>query len=277
MREANMTNGSRLVAAALAGSLLMAPAAAIQAVASVDRDGGHTAPLANGAAPGIPLPTGAGAEAGGWKLAQGVQLVEATFRVDTGGMEIAVTWSAVPVPGQDLPPEAWAMQEGVYGPVTELFIPGEYDVTGDAGDTVFFGRVRITLEGPNDFVIPPSAALSPAGEDSTEGHFCPGPDTCPIEDVSGLSFTLPAGWRSDAPFLAETAGGSVAAAPTATFMGPDGSPLLLLNPLRWMESNGPCTDSPAGALCIFGPPDGAALAGLAVILPGLAYQAAQRD
>lgn len=204
------------------------------------------------------------------------QPVEATFRADTGPMEIAITWSAVPVPGQDLPPEAWAMQEGAYGPVTELFLPGEYDVTGDGGDSVFFGRVRITPAGPNDFVIPSSDALSPAGEDSTEGYVCPGPDPCPIEDDTGLAFALPGGWRSDLPFLAETAGGAIAAAPSVTFLGPDGSPMLLLNPLRWIESNGPCTDSPAGPLCIFGPPDGAALAALAVILPSLRYPAEGR-
>ena len=200
--------------------------------------------------------------------------VEATFRADTGGMELGIVWSAVPVPGQDLPPEAWAMQEPVYGPITELFIPGTYDVTGDAGDTVFFGRVVIKRKGPNDFVIPISAELSPAGEDfpeMDEGHACAGPDHCRIEDATGLAFLLPAGWTSDAPFVAETAGGAVADAPTVTFTGPGGHQVLVLNPIRWIESNGTCTDSSAGPLCIFGPPDGVALGALAVILPSLSY------
>jgi Ca-activated chloride channel family protein len=198
--------------------------------------------------------------------------VEATFRADTGPMEIGIVWSAVPAPGQDLPPEAWAMQEPVYGPITELFLPGTYEVTGDGGDTVFFGRVVIKRKGPNDFVIPVSAELSPAGEDSfEEGHACPGPQHCPIDDPSGLAFVLPAGWTSDMPFLAETAGGAVAAQPTVTLTGPGGHQVLVLNPLRWIEGNGTCTDSPAGPLCIFGPPDGVSLAGLAVILPSLSY------
>lgn len=198
--------------------------------------------------------------------------VEATFRADTGPMEIGIVWSAVPAPGQDLPPEAWAMQEPVYGPITELFLPGTYEVTGDGGDTVFFGRVVIKRKGPNDFVIPVSAELSPAGEDSfEEGHACPGPQNCQIDDPSGLAFVLPAGWTSDAPFLAETAGGAVAAQPTVTFMGPGGHQVLVLNPLRWIEGNGTCTDSSAGPLCIFGPPDGVSLAALAVILPSLSY------
>ncbi len=199
--------------------------------------------------------------------------VEATFRADTGAMELGIVWSAVPAPGQDLPPEAWAMQEPVYGPITELFLPGTYDVTGDAGDTVFFSRVVIKRKGPNDFVIPISA--SPAGEDNEsleEGHACPGGRACQIDDPSGLSFVLPAGWTSDAPFLAETAGGVVADAPTVTFMGPGGHQVLVLNPIRWIESNGSCTDSPIGPLCIFGPPDGESLKALTVILPTLAYR-----
>lgn len=48
--------------------------------------------------------------------------------------------------------------------------------------------------------------------------------------------------------------------------------MLTLNPLRWLESSGTCTDSPAGKLCILGKTDAASLAGLAVILPGLKYQ-----
>ncbi len=213
----------------------------------------------------------AGAILAGAAAAQSDVLVEATFRVDTGAMELGIVWSAIPVPGEDLPPEAWAMQEPIYGPVTELFFPGAYEVTGDAGDNVFYGRVEITPEGPNDFVIPRSDRLSPAGEDSVDGYSCAGAEPCPIVDPTGLSFILPAGWQSDAPFLYETAGGAAASAPSVTFTGPDGNAMLLLNPIRWLDSNGPCTDSAAGSLCIFGAPDGAALAALAVILPSLSY------
>lgn len=200
-------------------------------------------------------------------------LVEATFQADAGGMALAVMWSAVPVPGQDLPPEAWAMQESIVGPVTELFLPGGYEVLGEAGDDVFAGRVDITAAGPNVFTIPRSTALSPGGEDRPDQHrhICAGPQPCRIIDPIGLTFTLPAGWTSDEPFLYETPGGAVAERPTATFIGPDGNPVLLLNPIRWVESNGVCTDSAAGPLCIPGQPEPAALAALAVILPSLQY------
>jgi Ca-activated chloride channel homolog len=79
---------------------------------------------------------------------------------------LAITWSATPTPGQDLPPEAWAMNEGAVGTIETEFLPGTYDVVGDAGDTVFAGQVTVTAQGPNDFVIAPSAALSPAGPDA---------------------------------------------------------------------------------------------------------------
>jgi Ca-activated chloride channel family protein len=79
---------------------------------------------------------------------------------------LSITWSATPVPGQDLPPEAFAMNEGVLGTAAAEFLPGTYDVLGDAGDTVFAGQITVTATGPNDFVIPVSAALSPAGPDA---------------------------------------------------------------------------------------------------------------
>lgn len=84
----------------------------------------------------------------------------------TEDFSLSITWSAIPVPGQDLPPEAFAMNEGVIGTAAAEFLPGTYDVRGDAGDTVFAGQVTVTATGPNDFVIPISAALSPAGPDA---------------------------------------------------------------------------------------------------------------
>lgn len=199
--------------------------------------------------------------------------VPITLSAEMGGLELAVVWSAVPLPGQDLPPEAWAMQESVVGPVSADFLPGTYDVLGEAGDDVFAGRVIVTAAGPNVFTVPRSMTLSPGGEDGPDQlqHSCAGPQPCRIVDPIGLSFTLPAGWSSDEPFLYETAGGVRAERPTATFLGPNGNPTLLLNPIRWTESNGACTGSAAGPLCIPGQPEPAALAALATILPSLAY------
>lgn len=84
----------------------------------------------------------------------------------TEAYPLSITWSATPASGQDLPPEAFAMNEGVLGTASAAFLPGTYDVLGDAGDTVFAGQITVTATGPNDFVIPVSAALSPAGPDA---------------------------------------------------------------------------------------------------------------
>ncbi len=205
------------------------------------------------------------------------QPVEATFSVDDGGLELAVTWSAVPVEGQDLPPEAWAMQEGIAGPVTELFLPGEYDVLGEAGDTVYAGRVRITPEGPNAFVIPYSPTLSPAGEDqiaeapAPADYVCDSADPCAHDDPTGLSFTLPAGWRAEAPFFYETAAGVRSERPTVAFTDAGGERTIVLNPIRWSEGNGTCSLSAAGELCVVGQPDGEALLAYSTILPSLRF------
>lgn len=206
-----------------------------------------------------------------------IVMVEATFSVDDGGLDLSVNWSAVPVEGQDLPPEAWAMQEGVTGPVTELFAPGEYDVVGEAGDTVYAGRVRITPEGPNDFVIPYSPTLSPAGEDpetagqSIADYICDSAAPCTHDDPTGLSFALPAEWRAEAPYFYETAGGVRAERPTVTFTHAGGERTIVLNPIRWSEGNGTCSLSAAGELCVVGQPDGESLLAYSTILPSLRF------
>lgn len=91
--------------------------------------------------------------------------VPASFTAHAGGYLLTVSWSVTPVAGQGLPPEAWA-PDPTEAAATGMFLPGEYDVVGQAGDSVFADRVTITAEGPNDFLIPLSAALSPAGEDA---------------------------------------------------------------------------------------------------------------
>ncbi|NEX46572.1 VWA domain-containing protein [Pseudotabrizicola algicola] len=96
-----------------------------------------------------------------------VQAVPVTFTGEgTGAYPLSITWSATPAPGQDLPPEAFAMNEGVSGTAAAEFLPGIYDVLGSAGDMVFAGQVTVSATGPNDFVIPVSANLGPAGPDT---------------------------------------------------------------------------------------------------------------
>jgi ABC-type microcin C transport system permease subunit YejE len=70
---------------------------------------------------------------------------------------------------------------------------------------------------------------------------------------------LPAGWRTDEPFIAETAAGVRAHHPTATFISVDGSSVITLNPLRWLESSGTCSASSMGELCLHGQPNSEAL------------------
>ncbi len=106
-----------------------------------------------------------------------LSVVPVTFTGEgTDELELNVTWSATPSLGQNIPAEAWAMQEGTLGPVSADFLPGVYDVRGEAGDIVFAGQVTVTPEGPNEFIIPVSSELSPAG-----------PDALPV----GVTFTGP--------------------------------------------------------------------------------------
>lgn len=146
---------------------------------------------------------------------------------------------------------------------------------GDAGDQVFAGRIKVVPDGENHFIIPYSSDFSPAGEDQAGGHSCVGTDPCRIEDATGLGFMLPPGWRTDEPFVGETAGGVRAPYPSVTFLSADGSAVISLNPLRWLDSNGTCSASAVGELCIHGQPSGEALLAYSTILPSLAYQGPQ--
>ncbi len=98
----------------------------------------------------IPLRVGMAGDGAGLAPAE---LVEVVFSADTG-VDVPIVWSAVPVPGQDLPPEAWAMQEALAGPVTEMFFPGTYDVLGEGDGATYAARVEITAGAPNRFTIP---------------------------------------------------------------------------------------------------------------------------
>ncbi|GAB1477844.1 hypothetical protein MASR2M74_03860 [Paracoccaceae bacterium] len=93
--------------------------------------------------------------------AEGPAPLPVEIAAEGAGDGLAVVWSAVPVAGQDLPPEAWAMPEAISGPVTAEFLPGVYDVTGEAEGQRFAGRIEVVAVGENRFVIP----LAPAPEE----------------------------------------------------------------------------------------------------------------
>lgn len=184
--------------------------------------------------------------------------VAITIRAETGGLALAISWQALPVAGQDLPPEAWAMPEEITGPVEASFLPGDYDVTGYAGDQVFAGRISVRAEGPAEFVIPLDAGLSPAGEAPpalqdpqpwVAGQACAGPEDCALQDAAtGLRVALPAGWLPGEPFFYTTAAGVVAEAPSVEFTAPAGA-VVALNPRQWAADLGACVEIDAGQLC----------------------------
>lgn len=209
---------------------------------------------------------------------------------ETGGLDLAVTWSATPVAGQGLPPEVWVMNHGVAGPVGAAFLPGRYDVRGDAGDTVFAGQIEVVAGGENRFTIPVSAELSPAGEDepseATEPATAEAPGAAPVtlnawnnsritlsfeDGPTGLGFALPPGWGADEPFFYETAGGVRADNPTMGFWlrdDPAQGALIMLNPIR--QAPGPCIATDAGDLCHVG--TAPALAAAEAIAPTLSLK-----
>lgn len=143
---------------------------------------------------------------------------------------------------------------------------------GDAGDQAFAGRIKVVPGAENRFLISYSAEFSPSGEDQAGGHSCTGAAPCRVDDATGLSFMLPAGWRTDEVFIAETAGDVQGPYPTVTFISADGSAVITLNPLRWLESSGTCSASAVGELCIHGQPNGEALMAYSIILPSLTYR-----
>ena len=185
-------------------------------------------------------------------------LVPIKIRGETGGLALAISWSAVPVAGQGLPPEAWAMPESSADPVATEFLAGDYDVTGYAGDQVFAGRISVRPDGPAEFVIPVDAALSPAGEAPpalkdpqvwVAGQVCAGPEDCALQDAAtGLRVALPAGWTPSEPFFYTTAAGVEAERPSVEFTSPAGA-MAALNPRQWAADIGPCVEIDAGPLC----------------------------
>ncbi|MFM2390785.1 MAG: hypothetical protein RLZZ437_2340 [Pseudomonadota bacterium] len=96
--------------------------------------------------------------------------VPVTLMADMGSMGFDIQWSAVPVPGQNLPPEAWAMPTATPDPVEGMFFPGEYDVTGvvPSGYDTFGGRITVVAGQENRFVLP-LIATDAAGEDAPPG------------------------------------------------------------------------------------------------------------
>lgn len=69
-----------------------------------------------------------------------------------------------------------------------------------------------------------------------------------------LSWALPNGWGATAPFYYTTAGGAQASLPTMEFIALQSGAdpfMAVLNPLQWIEANGPCYEVTRGELCRF--------------------------
>ncbi|WP_324255869.1 vWA domain-containing protein [Rhizobium sp. 'Codium 1'] len=223
-----------------------------------------------------------------------ITTVEATFEVPADFAGTAIQWSAVPLPGQAVSPEAWAMNDFATGPVTEQFEPGTYAVRGDAADVVFTGEVSIVPGGENRFVILPDETQSPAGavdgappkrgsdnigEDT--GYLCDGPAPCPITDSStGLSFMLPAGWWTDYPTTEGYTSGAQAAddvfSPRVNFFRTGTDDVLVLGPRQWVAMNGPCEEVGAlGPFCMFQSTDPQVLAAYQLVKATLKWDPPQ--
>lgn len=170
---------------------------------------------------------------------------------------LQVQWSAIPF-NVNAPADAWSPEDITDQPMSAELEPGVWDVTGDAGDNLFFGRVEVVTGGENNFVIPYSATASPAGPDATEdfdGFVCTLDVACKIEHAeTGVNFILPPDWRAETPYFYQTAGGALNGDPTITFYGPEsGDEPIVLNPMRWMVANSQCTQIRIGAICRYDP------------------------
>ncbi len=178
-------------------------------------------------------------------------------KVYTGLM---VQWSGVPI-DVDVPADVWAPDDITDQPISVELEPGVWEITGDAGDNVFFARVEVIAGEKNNFIIAYSASASPAGPDAPEvgeefdGFICNAKVACQIEHAqTGVAFTLPPGWRAETPYFYQTAGGALYGDPTITFYGPEtGDEPIVLNPIRWMIANSICTQTRIGAICRYDP------------------------
>lgn len=186
----------------------------------------------------------------------------------------AVAWEAFPLALGEGVGEVAPVSSG--GPVTGPWIvalePGDWQVTGLAGEVFLNAQVTIAAEGES-FVV--AAEPPPAGPP----YLCQGDAPCSYVDAAtGLAFALPPGWAAAQP--TGSADGAVDGKPWALFFEPVegvGGAAWELNPSSWTEFAGPCREVALGQLCtpdVDTEVDPAAEAAFAVIAPSLALSAA---
>lgn len=181
-----------------------------------------------------------------------------------------ISWSATSVNPAHAAPEAVAMPEAFTGPWQAELSPGLWRIEGVADSGLSFAAdITVTDAAGQVFNIPIGFESEGMGED---GPIPMATGTSITDPATGLSVTLADGWTMTEVFLGETAAGVTAAAPTATFTGPDGR-MILLNPLQWLESNGVCYDSDLGPLCVFGTEDAVTAPVVNLILSSLSLAA----
>ncbi|MCF3934113.1 hypothetical protein L1787_11865 [Acuticoccus sp. M5D2P5] len=136
--------------------------------------------------------------------------------------------SVVMWPGGFVPPSLPDMRAAVHGPAPSDFV----DLTASDPST--------STAGPTADGMAFRCMDTPAG--------------CPFRhEASGVSATLPNNWSMTEPYFYETAGGARADLPTASFIAEDLGNIISveLNPLQWMDANGPCRAIGAHQLCMF--------------------------
>lgn len=130
--------------------------------------------------------------------------------------------------------------------------PGTYRLTLDRDGA-------ITLDVGTIDLMPPSASRigedgqMPGDDKAQTSYRCDDAAPCRYFDAeTGLAWTLPPGWRAEAPYLYTTAGGAEAAQPTLVMtksMGGENTFSATLNMRQRAADLGPCTEVPAGTLC----------------------------
>ncbi len=166
----------------------------------------------------------------------------------------AVNWLAIPMSGQDSLVLGDVSPQG--GAWDTRLDPGTWRIIGRADGAigaVYAGDIQITPTTDPAIVMPHFTDYPTRTDDG--GYRCTGKPLCSLgDDATGLGMMLQDGSATDAPLFMETAAGVRAATPMVSLLDISGATeevIAVLNPLQWLESNGTCTDTPAGPFCIF--------------------------
>lgn len=187
-----------------------------------------------------------------------------------------VTWLAIPLSGQDS--EVLGAVTGLKATWETRLDPGNWRIVGRAKDAigaVYAGDITVQT-GMNPAIEMPHFMDYPTRSEDG-GYRCEGKALCSLgDDATGLGLMLQSGFGTDQPLFMETAAAVQATAPSVTLLdisGAEDEVIAALNPLQWLQSNGPCTQTVAGPFCTFASITPAQAAGAKAIAASLALGA----